>query len=80
MLPGITMQLLQAALTRVGVLWSTHRLATGDFPTLRAAAATNSHCPSQPLAAIDQVAFSGDGAVLTDVLNTAWAKVPWDAV
>ncbi|MFE9636280.1 DUF4267 domain-containing protein [Streptomyces sp. NPDC006463] len=29
---------------------------------------------------IDQVALSGDGAVLTDVLNTAWAEVPWDAV
>ncbi|WP_328923317.1 DUF4267 domain-containing protein [Streptomyces sp. NBC_00190] len=28
---------------------------------------------------IDQVALSGDGAVLTDVFNTAWAKVPWDA-
>lgn len=79
-LPGITMQLLQAAMTRVGVPWSTRRLTTGDLPALQAAAAINSHWPSQPLAVIDQVAFPCDGAVLTDVLNTAWADVPWDSI
>ncbi|MFG2292633.1 aminotransferase class IV [Streptomyces sp. NPDC048603] len=79
-LPGITMQLLQAALTRSGVPWSARRLTTGDLPALRAAAATNSHCPGQPLAAIDRIAFSDDGGALIDVLTTAWAGVPWDTV
>ncbi|WP_162870314.1 aminotransferase class IV [Kitasatospora cineracea] len=79
-LPGITMQLLQAALTRVGVPWSTRRLTTGDLPALRAAAATNSHCPNQPLAAIDRVLFPGGDTGLTEVLAAAWAEVPWDSV
>ncbi|MFF2814546.1 aminotransferase class IV [Kitasatospora cineracea] len=79
-LPGITMQLLQAALTRVGVPWSTRRLTTGDLPALRAAAATNSHCPNQPLAAVDRVLFPGDDTELTEVLAAAWAEVPWDSV
>jgi 4-amino-4-deoxychorismate lyase len=79
-LPGITMQLLQAALTGIGVPWSTRRLTSDDLPMLRAAAATNSHCPSQPLASIDKVAFPGDGGALADALNSAWAEVPWDLV
>ncbi|MFC4608190.1 aminotransferase class IV [Streptomyces maoxianensis] len=79
-LPGITMQLLQTALTRIGVPWSSRRLTLDDLPTLRAAAATNSHCPSQPLAGIDETVFPGDGGALPDALNTAWAEVPWDLV
>ncbi|MBT2471309.1 aminotransferase class IV [Streptomyces sp. ISL-66] len=78
-LPGITMQLLQGAMTRSGTPWSTRRLTRGDLPALRAAAATNSHCPSQPLAGIDEVAFADPGD-LEDVLNTAWADVRWDVV
>lgn len=79
-LPGITMQLLQAALTRIGVPWSTRRLTLDDLPTLRAATATNSHCPSQPLASIDKSAFPSDGGALSNALNTAWAGVPWALV
>lgn len=79
-LPGITMQLLRAALTRIGVPWSTRRLTADDLPMLRAAAATNSHSPSQPLARIDTVGFPADGGALADALNSAWAEVPWDLV
>lgn len=79
-LAGITMQLLQAALTRTGVPWSALRL-TSDAPSaLQAAVATNSHCPSQPLAGIDGVTFPDDGGALADVLKTAWADVPWDVI
>ncbi|CAM5296915.1 hypothetical protein SAVIM338S_00390 [Streptomyces avidinii] len=78
-LPGITMQLLQAAMTRSGTLWSTRRLTADDLPALRAAAATNSHCPGRPLARIDEVAFA-DSDALEHVLTTAWADVPWDVV
>nr|WTB34144.1 aminotransferase class IV [Streptomyces sp. NBC_00830] len=80
MLPGITMQLLQTALTRIGVPWSSRQLTSDDLPGLRAAAATNSHCPSQPLASIDKVAFHGDDGALASAFNTAWAEVPWDLV
>ncbi|AUG82054.1 hypothetical protein CFP65_7475 [Kitasatospora sp. MMS16-BH015] len=78
-LPGITMQLLQAGLSRIGVPWSARRLTTDSLSALRAAAATNSHCPSQPLAGIDEFAFTG-GQELTEVLDAAWATVPWDSV
>ncbi|MGW7544503.1 aminotransferase class IV [Streptomyces sp. NPDC054770] len=79
-LPGITMQLLQGASAKAGVPWSTRRLTTDDLPSLRAAAATYSHCPAQPLAGIDDVPFPGDGAALTDALRAAWAEVPWDSI
>lgn len=79
-LPGITMQLLQGALTRIGVPWSTLPLTSDDLPTLRAAAATNSHCAGQPLAGVDHTTFSADEGALVRALNSAWAEVPWDAV
>ncbi|AWZ09781.1 MULTISPECIES: hypothetical protein [unclassified Streptomyces] len=75
------MLLLQGALPRIGVPSATPRLTSDDLPVLQAAAATNSHCPSQPLAGIDNVIFPDDGgAALADALNTAWAKIPWDVI
>ncbi|MFD4509733.1 aminotransferase class IV [Streptomyces sp. NPDC058457] len=79
-LPGITMQLLQGGSAKAGVPWSTRRLTTDDLPSLRAAAATYSHCPAQPLAAVDDVPFPGDDTALTDALCAAWAEVPWDSI
>ncbi|MER5641044.1 aminotransferase class IV [Kitasatospora sp. NPDC002227] len=79
-LPGITMQLLQSALIRIGVPWSARRLTAGDLSALRAAAATNSHCPAQPLAAVDRTVFPAEDARLAEVLGAAWAQVPWDRV
>jgi branched-subunit amino acid aminotransferase/4-amino-4-deoxychorismate lyase len=74
------MQLLQGALTRIAMPWATRHLTSDDLPALRAAAATNSHCPSQPLASIDNVSFLDDEGDLTRALNSAWAEIPWDAV
>ncbi|MBT2450872.1 aminotransferase class IV [Streptomyces sp. ISL-43] len=79
-LPGITMQLLQGGLTRIGTPWSTRRLTADDLPAMRAAAATNSHCPSQPLASIDKVTFTDDDGALGNALDTAWADIPWDVI
>ncbi|MGQ4511108.1 aminotransferase class IV [Streptomyces sp. DW26H14] len=79
-LPGITMLLLRSALDKIGVPWSTRRLTADALPSLRAAAATYSHCPAQPLASIDHTAFTGDDGELAAALNTAWAEVPWDFV
>jgi branched-subunit amino acid aminotransferase/4-amino-4-deoxychorismate lyase len=75
-LPGVTMLLLQ----RSGVPWTSRELTVADLPDLHAAAATNSHCPSRPLASIDEVAFPTDGGALAKVLNAAWAQVRWDVV
>jgi branched-subunit amino acid aminotransferase/4-amino-4-deoxychorismate lyase len=79
-LAGITMLLLQDALQKTGVPWSTRRLTADALSMFRAAAATNWHCAGQPLAGIDQLAFPGDAVALTDVLNAAWAEVPWEPV
>ncbi|MFC8719883.1 aminotransferase class IV [Kitasatospora sp. NPDC057198] len=78
-LPGITMQLLRAALPATGVPSTTRPLTTADLPSLPAAA-TNSHCPAQPLAAVDRLAFPHLSAELTEILTTAWTRVPWDTL
>ncbi|BAJ26100.1 MULTISPECIES: aminotransferase class IV [Kitasatospora] len=74
-LPGVTMQLLRAALTATGVPWSVTPLPVTGLPALRAAAAVNSHCPAQPLAAVDGTALADPE--LAALLTTAWATVPW---
>ncbi|WP_330294430.1 aminotransferase class IV [Streptomyces sp. NBC_00503] len=78
-LTGITMQLLRSGLDGTGVPWAIRRLTKNALPALRAAAATNSHCPGQPLASIDEVTFPDDGT-LTRALNAAWAEIPWEAL
>ncbi|QKW23806.1 aminotransferase class IV [Kitasatospora sp. NA04385] len=79
-LPGITMHLLRAALPATGVPSTTRHLAATDLPSLRAAAATNSHCPAQPLASVDHVTFPNLSAELAEILTTAWSRVPWEAL
>ncbi|WP_316528571.1 aminotransferase class IV [Kitasatospora brasiliensis] len=79
-LPGVTMQLLQRGLTRVGVPWAVLPLTSADLPSLEAGAAANSLCPCQPLAGIDRTAFPGDGGALVEALGAAWAGVPWDTL
>ncbi|MGW6705943.1 aminotransferase class IV [Streptomyces sp. NPDC054956] len=79
-LPGITMQLLQEGLTRTGVLWTTRPVPAVEIPMLLAAAATNSHCPSQPIASVDDADFTRDTGALVKALHTAWATVEWDAL
>ncbi|MFE7636533.1 aminotransferase class IV [Kitasatospora sp. NPDC057518] len=79
-LPGITMQLLRRGLTRLGLPWEVRPLTADDLPGLGAAAATNSICPCQPLAAIDGTSFPADGGALAEALAAAWAVIPWEAV
>ncbi|MFD3936533.1 aminotransferase class IV [Streptomyces sp. NPDC058611] len=77
-LPGITMQLLRAALTRDGVPWTTRVLRTADLPLLLSAAAVNSHCAAQPVGRVDGVDLARDAGALVKVLNSAWAGVAWE--
>ncbi|MBQ6640428.1 MAG: aminotransferase class IV [Saccharopolyspora sp.] len=74
MLCGITMQVLAEGLDRIGVPQVQRPVLLDELPALRAAFATNSVCPAQPIGSIDDVAFSGTGDA--DPLSSAWAAVP----
>jgi 4-amino-4-deoxychorismate lyase len=78
-LKGVTMVLLQIAMTMTGVPWALRPVRRAELPDLLAAAAVNSRCPAQPIASIDDVVFEEQDK-LTSVLLSAWATVPWDDI
>src|SRR5262249_6100775 len=63
-LPGIAMQLLRQGLQRTRVPWTARRVAVAALDEFVAAAATNSICPSQPLAQIGGARFPEDDGTL----------------
>lgn len=77
MLKGVTMVLLQIAMTMTGVPWRLRPVERGELPDLLAAAAVNSRCPAQPIGSIDGVKFE-EGDRLAGVLQDTWASVPSD--
>ncbi len=79
MLKGVTMVLVQIALTMTGVPWTLRTVRRAELPDLLAAAALNSRCPAQPLASIDDVTF-GEQDALVGALRKAWDTVPWDDI
>jgi branched-subunit amino acid aminotransferase/4-amino-4-deoxychorismate lyase len=79
LLKGVTMVLLQVAMTMIGVPWSRRVIDASDLPDLLAAAAVNSRCPAQPIGSIDDVKFA-EYARLAEVMDAAWATVPWDEI
>lgn len=78
-LKGVTMVLLQIAMTMTGVPWTLRPVRRTDLPDLLAAAAVSSHCPAQPIAGVDDVVFDEQGP-LTAALCRAWDTVPWDEI
>ena len=78
-LKGVTMVLLQIAMTMTGVPWGIRAVLRGELPDLLAAAAVNSISPARPIERIDDVIFT-DSAALTMALQTAWKTVPWDEI
>jgi len=78
-LKGVTMVLLQIAMTMTGVPWTLRPVRRGELPDLLAAAAVNSHCPAQPIANIDDVVFEEQEALVA-ALRSAWDTVPWDEI
>ena len=76
MLAGITMRVLRRSLRELGVPGTAARITVAGLPGLTGAAATNSHCPDQPIAAVDDVLFPGHEP-LTALLRRAWRSVPW---
>ena len=79
MLKGVTMVLLQIAMTMTGVPWALRPVRRTDLPDLLAAAAVSTLCAAQPIASIDDVVFEEQDK-LTAALLSAWATVPWDEI
>jgi 4-amino-4-deoxychorismate lyase len=79
MLKGVTMVLLQIAMTMTGVPWGIRPVLRQELPDLLAAAAVNSIWPAQPIASVDDVVFT-DTPALTETLTTTWKTVPWDEI
>lgn len=73
-LPGITMQLLIDGLERLGLPYQTRPVSVEELPGYRAAYATNTALPIQPIDRIDQLSLPGD-ARGTDMLTTAWRQI-----
>jgi 4-amino-4-deoxychorismate lyase len=78
MLKGVTMVLLQLALSMNGTPWTLRPVDAVELPLLTAAAAVNSICPAQPIASVDGVPFPADDK-LCGLLRDAWESVPFDA-
>ncbi|HWS33286.1 MAG TPA: aminotransferase class IV [Actinoplanes sp.] len=78
-LTGITMLLLRQGLDRIGVPHVVRRLTRDDLGGMTAAAAANSHCPAQPIAAVD--GWKSPGAdEFTGLLWRAWREAAWEPV
>ena len=79
MLRGVTMVLLQIALSMTGIGWTVRPVRLAELPDLLAAAAINSRCPAQPIGSIGDVVF-GEHDKLVSALRTAWDTVPWEEI
>jgi branched-subunit amino acid aminotransferase/4-amino-4-deoxychorismate lyase len=79
MLKGVTMVLLQIALTMNGTPWVLREVDAVELPLLSAAVAVSSICPAQPIGSIDGVPFPADDK-LVDLLRDAWESVPFDVL
>ncbi|GIE76432.1 hypothetical protein Aph02nite_23820 [Actinoplanes philippinensis] len=79
MLKGVTMVLLQLALSMNGTPWTLRPVDAIELPLLTGAAAVNSICPAQPLADIDGVPFPATDK-LVSLLREAWESVPFDDI
>lgn len=79
MLAGITMQVLRHGLKKLGIPDMELRVTGGALTGMRAAAATSSHCPAQPIAALDGTDLP-EHAALTALLRRAWREAPWETL
>jgi 4-amino-4-deoxychorismate lyase len=79
MLKGVTMVLLQLALSMNGTPWTLRPVDAVELPLLSAAAAVNSIWPAQPIGSVDGVPFPADDK-LVSLLREAWESVPFDAL
>jgi 4-amino-4-deoxychorismate lyase len=78
-LPGITMQLLRRALEERGIPSETRETRLPDLPWFRAAFATNSISPAQPIVSVDEVALPSDPE-LTALLTECYEAIPQEPI
>lgn len=78
-LAGITMQLLQDALLRIGVPSVSRPVHRDELAGFCGALAVYSHCPAQPIARIDDVSFSANEKA-QEVLRSAWDTIAPEAL
>ncbi|TDP91132.1 aminotransferase class IV [Labedaea rhizosphaerae] len=74
MLTGIMMQLVQGALTSLGVPQRTTPIRLADVSSFRAAFFTNSQCARQPIASLDDVVFPGDDRLWSLLASMTFAS------
>jgi len=79
MLQGVSMQLLQAGLRRLGVPTLTRRIGLADVAGFRSAFFTNTACAVMPIAGIDDVGFIVD-PLLQERLEESFALNPWQPI
>lgn len=77
MLKGVTMVLLQLAMSMTGVPWELRPVEAEELSGFAAAVAVNSHSAARPIASIDELPLKDDG-LLAGAMLAAWATVPWD--
>jgi branched-subunit amino acid aminotransferase/4-amino-4-deoxychorismate lyase len=78
-LDGISMQLLKAGLSAIGIPSGTRRVELAGVGKFRAAFFTNSSCIACPLACVDDVGFEADPA-FAGMLARAMDVHPWQCV
>jgi 4-amino-4-deoxychorismate lyase len=78
-LDGVTIRLMAAALTQIGVPVLARPVQHSDLREFKAAFATYSVCCNQPIASIDQVQLRDDQR-LRDILDTARSAIPWEKI
>lgn len=79
MLSGITMQLVVAGLERIGAPSVTRPVTIDEIGSFRAAFATYSWCPAQPVGSVDDTTFAADSS-LDELLATSWNRMEPEAV
>jgi len=77
MLRGVTMVLLQIAMSMTGTPWEVRPVDAEELSGFAAAVAVNSRCPARPIASIDELPLKEDG-LLAETMRAALATVPWD--
>ncbi len=77
MLKGVTMVLLQIAMTMNGIPWDLRPIDAEELSGFAGAAAVSSRGPGRPIASIDELPLKDDGQ-LAEALHAAWTTVPWD--
>jgi branched-subunit amino acid aminotransferase/4-amino-4-deoxychorismate lyase len=79
MLKGVTMVLLQIALTMQGVPWTMRPVPMSELLDFTAAVAVNSRTVRQEITSIDDLSYSA-GDKLAELMAEAYESVPFDAL